>query len=354
MSTLLHNITSNIFFKKISFPPTGFLGAGKSTLLDHILNEEHGKKIAVIMNEFGEGSSVEKSISVGQSGNLVEEWLELRNGCLCCSVRDNGVKAIENLMLKRGKFDYILLETTGLADPGPIASIFWIDEELCSDLFLDGVVTLVDAKYCLQHLEEQKPDGLINESVRQVALADVIIINKLDLVSMEEVNILESKLKGINSMAKFIKTKRSVVCLDDVLDLNAYKDQEESKFKSMAAADTVDMPHIDSSVTTVTVELSGKCDLKKLDSFLQLLLWEKSVLNETTGEPLDILRMKGLVCPPDTHKRIVIQAVHEIYDKHEIEPEQMKSANENENRFIFIGKNLDKAILKECLDPCIS
>uniref|UniRef100_K1PTX0 COBW domain-containing protein 1 n=1 Tax=Magallana gigas TaxID=29159 RepID=K1PTX0_MAGGI len=132
---------------------TGFLGAGKTTLLNYVLTEQHGKRIAVIMNEFGEGDSIEKSMSVGQEGELFEEWLELRNGCLCCSVKDNGVKAIENLMTKRGRFDYVLLETTGLADPGPIASIFWLDEELCSEIFLDGVITMVDAKHCLQMAE---------------------------------------------------------------------------------------------------------------------------------------------------------------------------------------------------------
>lgn len=115
---------------------TGYLGSGKTTLLNYILTEEHNKKIAVILNEFGEGAVDEKSLSVGNDGELYEEWLELRNGCLCCSVKDNGVKAIETLMERKGKFDYILLETTGLADPAPIASIFWMDDELGSDLYL--------------------------------------------------------------------------------------------------------------------------------------------------------------------------------------------------------------------------
>ncbi|GAB6029039.1 COBW domain-containing protein 1, variant 2 [Chamberlinius hualienensis] len=117
---------------------TGYLGAGKTTLLNFILTEQHTKKIAVILNEFGEGSALEKSLAISQEGNLYEEWLELRNGCLCCSVKDNGVKAIENLMKLKGKFDYILLETTGLADPVPIISMFWLDKELGSDLYLDG------------------------------------------------------------------------------------------------------------------------------------------------------------------------------------------------------------------------
>ncbi|KAL1110354.1 hypothetical protein AAG570_007885 [Ranatra chinensis] len=119
---------------------TGYLGAGKTTLLNHILTQNHNKKIAVVLNEIGQGSAMEKSLAVNEKGKLYEEWLELRNGCLCCSVKDIGVKAIENLMTKRGKFDYILLETTGLADPGPVINMFWLDRELSSDLFLDGML----------------------------------------------------------------------------------------------------------------------------------------------------------------------------------------------------------------------
>uniref|UniRef100_A0A9J8AVA6 COBW domain containing n=1 Tax=Cyprinus carpio carpio TaxID=630221 RepID=A0A9J8AVA6_CYPCA len=165
---------------------TGYLGAGKTTLLNYILTEQHNKRIAVILNEFGEGSALEKSLAVSQAGELYEEWLELRNGCLCCSVKDNGLKAIENLMEKKGKFDYILLETTGLADPGAVASMFWVDAELGSDVYLDGIVTVIDAKYGMQHLTEEKPEGLINEAARQIALADLTIINKTDLVNDSE------------------------------------------------------------------------------------------------------------------------------------------------------------------------
>ncbi|XP_074789288.1 zinc-regulated GTPase metalloprotein activator 1A-like isoform X12 [Athene noctua] len=147
---------------------TGYLGAGKTTLLNYILTEQHNKRIAVILNEFGEGSALEKSLSISQGGELYEEWLELRNGCLCCSVKDSGVKAIENLMQRRGKFDYILLETTGLADPGAVASMFWVDSELGSDIYLDGIVSVVDAKHGLQHLTEEKPEGLVNEASRSI------------------------------------------------------------------------------------------------------------------------------------------------------------------------------------------
>ncbi|XP_063464000.1 zinc-regulated GTPase metalloprotein activator 1A-like isoform X14 [Pan paniscus] len=188
---------------------TGYLGAGKTTLLNYILTEQHSKRVAVILNEFGEGSALEKSLAVSQGGELYEEWLELRNGCLCCSVKDNGLRAIENLMQKKGKFDYILLETTGLADPGAVASMFWVDAELGSDIYLDGIITIVDSKYGLKHLTEEKPDGLINEATRQVALADIILINKTDLVPEEDVKKLRTTIRSINGLGQILETQRS-------------------------------------------------------------------------------------------------------------------------------------------------
>ncbi|XP_063453935.1 zinc-regulated GTPase metalloprotein activator 1A-like isoform X6 [Pan paniscus] len=197
-------------------------GAGKTTLLNYILTEQHSKRVAVILNEFGEGSALEKSLAVSQGGELYEEWLELRNGCLCCSVKDNGLRAIENLMQKKGKFDYILLETTGLADPGAVASMFWVDAELGSDIYLDGIITIVDSKYGLKHLTEEKPDGLINEATRQVALADIILINKTDLVPEEDVKKLRTTIRSINGLGQILETQRSRVDLSNVLDLHAF------------------------------------------------------------------------------------------------------------------------------------
>ncbi|XP_054949509.1 zinc-regulated GTPase metalloprotein activator 1A-like isoform X4 [Pan paniscus] len=188
-------------------------GAGKTTLLNYILTEQHSKRVAVILNEFGEGSALEKSLAVSQGGELYEEWLELRNGCLCCSVKDNGLRAIENLMQKKGKFDYILLETTGLADPGAVASMFWVDAELGSDIYLDGIITIVDSKYGLKHLTEEKPDGLINEATRQVALADIILINKTDLVPEEDVKKLRTTIRSINGLGQILETQRSRISL---------------------------------------------------------------------------------------------------------------------------------------------
>ncbi|XP_047118057.1 COBW domain-containing protein 1-like isoform X4 [Schistocerca piceifrons] len=279
---------------------TGYLGAGKTTLLNYILTEQHEKKIAVILNEFGEGSALEKSVSVGQDGELYEEWLELRNGCLCCSVKDNGVKAIENLMKKRGKFDYVLLETTGLADPGPIASIFWLDKELGSDIFLDGIVTVMDSTHGLEQLRQKdggassgdhssasKPD--LNEAVRQVALADLVIVNKVDLATREQIDALRTEISCINSAAVVIETTRCRVDLNRILDLRAYSTGGNDE-RLREVAETVErfskIPHISQSVRTLTLEFPITLERSALDAFVQALLWEKA-----TGA--DIIRMKG-------------------------------------------------------------
>ncbi|VDH96667.1 Hypothetical predicted protein [Mytilus galloprovincialis] len=276
---------------------TGFLGSGKTTLLNYVLTEQHGKKIAVIMNEFGEGDSIEKSMSIGQEGELFEEWLELRNGCLCCSVKDNGVKAIENLMTKKGKFDYVLLETTGLADPGPIASIFWLDEELCSDLFLDGIITVVDAKYCEKYLNQKKKDNTINEATRQIAMSDVIIINKIDLVAEEELHQLKSRIRNINSYATFLETAQSKTDLNNILDLNAYdgkgKNSLEDLFKTRGYS-TDNLHKIDEDVGTLTIECKGCMNKQMFDKAIQNILWDKNTKN-SNGHVMEILRLKGLL-----------------------------------------------------------
>uniref|UniRef100_A0A667H5X3 CobW C-terminal domain-containing protein n=2 Tax=Felidae TaxID=9681 RepID=A0A667H5X3_LYNCA len=276
---------------------TGYLGAGKTTLLNYILTEQHSKRVAVILNEFGEGSAVEKSLAVSQGGELYEEWLELRNGCLCCSVKDNGLRAIENLMQKKGKFDYILLETTGLADPGAVASMFWVDAELGVDIYLDGIITVVDSKYGLKHLEEEKPDGLINEASR-----------------------------SINGLGKILETQRS------------------SLQKKLQHVPTT-QPHLDQSVLTVTFEVPGNAKEESLNVFIQNLLWEKNVRNKD-GDCMEVIRLKGLVSIKDKLKQVIVQGVHELYDLEET-PLSWKDDTERTNRLVLIGRNLDKEILKQ-------
>uniref|UniRef100_A0A3Q4H6N1 COBW domain containing n=1 Tax=Neolamprologus brichardi TaxID=32507 RepID=A0A3Q4H6N1_NEOBR len=300
---------------------TGYLGAGKTTLLNYILTEQHNKRIAVILNEFGEGSALEKSLAVSQAGELYEEWLELRNGCLCCSVKDNGLKAIENLMEKKGKFDYILLETTGLADPGAVASMFWVDAELGSDIYLDGIVTVIDAKYGLQRC--------LYYPFRQIAVADLTVINKTDLVTEEELKEVKDTVRSINGLVKIIETQRSRVDLSEVLDLHSFDSKDGLLLKS---------------ILTVTFEIAGDLSEDALNAFIQDLLWEKIFCNKD-GQPMSVIRLKGIVSFADKGHQVMLQGVHELYELNETQ--QLWEENLRINRLVFIGRNLDKDILQE-------
>ncbi|CAG8634602.1 21440_t:CDS:10 [Cetraspora pellucida] len=354
---------------------TGFLGSGKTTLLNYILSNQHGKRIAVILNEFGESSGIEKSLSINQDGDSFEEWLELQNGCLCCSIKDNGVKAIENLMQKKGKFDYILLETTGLADPGPIASMFWLDDDLGSDIYLDGIVTLVDAKYILQYISEKKADGSINEAVRQIAISDRIIINKMDLVLPSVIDSIQSQIRTVNSIADIINTERSRVPLDFILDIHAF-DFKQSPFSLLASSQTLDEDdtenghghnhdHIEEEVKTIclTEFPSPTLDLTKIEQWIQCLLWEKIVPTYDTtpcqtNPQITILRLKSILTPNhDIKSRVVVQGVQELYDLQYI-PNDMSDLDESESvcknamvkdKIVIIGRNLEYMKLKNSL-----
>ncbi|CAL9707971.1 unnamed protein product [Knipowitschia caucasica] len=323
---------------------TGYLGAGKTTLLNYILTEQHNKRIAVILNEFGEGSALEKSLAVSQAGELYEEWLELRNGCLCCSVKDNGLKAIENLMEKKGKFDYILLETTGLADPGAVASMFWVDAELGSDIYLDGIVTVIDAKYGLQQLTEQKAEGLVNEAARQIALADMTIINKTDLVKEEELTQLKDVVRSINGLVKILETQRSRVDLSEVLDLHSFDTENAANLSEKLQLMRSPHPHLDKSIVTVTFEVPGDLSEDSLNVFVQDLLWEKLFCNKE-GHPMTVIRLKGIIAVAGKEHQVMLQGVHELYELNETP--QTWEGSARINRLVFIGRNLDKDLLRE-------
>ncbi|NP_001373806.1 zinc-regulated GTPase metalloprotein activator 1F isoform 3 [Homo sapiens] len=275
---------------------TGYLGAGKTTLLNYILTEQHSKRVAVILNESGEGSALEKSLAVSQGGELYEEWLELRNGCLCCSVKDNGLRAIENLMQKKGKFDDILLETTGLADP--------------------GIITIVDSKYGLKHLTEEKPDGLINEATR-----------------------------SINGLGQILETQRSRVDLSNVLDLHAFDSLSGISLQKKLQHVPGTQPHLDQSIVTITFDVPGNAKEEHLNMFIQNLLWEKNVRNKD-NHCMEVIRLKGLVSIKDKSQQVIVQGVHELCDLEET-PVSWKDDTERTNRLVLIGRNLDKDILKQ-------
>ncbi|KAJ1660831.1 hypothetical protein IWQ61_000290 [Dispira simplex] len=363
---------------------TGFLGAGKTTLLNYILTEEHGKRIAVVMNEFGDTRDVEKSLTVGQDGELVEEWLELRNGCLCCTVKDAGVKAIEQLMRKKGRFDYILLETTGLADPGPIASMFWQNEELGGELYLDGVITVVDAKYILEYLASTPSDTEdVNEAQRQVALADRIVLNKVDQVDEADILRIKEVLCSINQTANVITSVRSQVPIQTVLDLQAYAfdPAKVTAMQELAQSATTSAPHINRSITTLCLTVPDNQALARhlVERWLQILLWERAVptvsVEQSKGSPdsvisitepavtlsdsqaipsedpsieteeLRVYRAKGLLSLVDDEGialRHIVQAVQELY---EVEP--LPNADPvGDNLLVLIGKHLPHQALQ--------
>nr|ACO14691.1 COBW domain-containing protein 2 [Caligus clemensi] len=313
---------------------TGQLGSGKSTLLNYILTEEHSKKIAVILNEFGEGNVEEKSLNVGKEGALYEEWMELRNGCLCCSTKDNGVRAIETLMEKKGKFDYILLETTGLADPSPIASIFWMDDELGSDLYLDSIITLFDGKYGLSALEKQ--DSSEKVFIKQIACADVILLNKVDLLAgPSEQERVQGQLQAINGSSRIIPTSRGKVDLDLILDLNAYSDFSSVSLPSKLSELPTNPDHL-KDISTVTLRYPKAVELKKVELFLQYLLWEKKRL--TAQEGMEVWRVKGLITlDDDDSKKVIIQGVHDTYDTY---PTNTDTQSESPSLLVIIGKHL--------------
>ncbi len=190
---------------------TGFLGSGKTTLLNRILSEEHGKRIAVIENEYGE-VGIDQALVI----NADEEIFEMANGCICCTVRGDLIRVLGNLMKRRDKFDYVLVETTGLADPGPVAQTFFVDDEIRAEFSLDGIVTLVDAAHIGQQL------GRSDESTEQIAFADVLVLNKTDLVNGEALDRLESRLREMNRMARVVRSEKANVAVDTVLNLGAF------------------------------------------------------------------------------------------------------------------------------------
>ncbi|KAJ2905483.1 hypothetical protein MKZ38_005359 [Zalerion maritima] len=274
---------------------TGYLGSGKTTLLNYILTAQHGKKIAVIMNEFGDSLDIEKSLTINKDGQEVEEWLEVGNG-------DSGVNAIEALMEKKGNFDYILLETTGLADPGNVAPLFWVDDGLGSSIYLDGIVTLVDAKNILKSLEDSEATANL-----QISHADVLVINKSDLVSDEEMQTLTAKIKAMNGMAKLHVTSHSVVPLENfLLDIHAYDNVDSLHL-------TESHSHLDQTISTVAVAVPplGDGDVEAIDRWLQKLLWDSTLPGGT--EPVEVHRLKARLVLHDGRVRMV-QGVREVFD----------------------------------------
>ena len=241
---------------------TGFLGAGKTTLVNHILKGDHGKLIAVIENEFG-AVSIDDAL-VGENIKEQENIITMDNGCVCCTVRGDLVRALLTLKDKTKKFDHVIIETTGLADPAPVAFTFFINPEIADHYRIDSILCLADAKHIGLHLEEEKPDGAVNEAVQQVAFADRILLNKIDLVSDTELAAVMEQVRSINGVAEVIKTTNSVVDLDKVLGVSSFSiektlevdpdflEDEEGHAAATAAHDGAAAPATTATATRTT------------------------------------------------------------------------------------------------------
>ena len=307
---------------------TGYLGAGKTTLLNHILTKEHGKKIAVIVNEFGE---------IGIDGQLVldadEEILEMNNGCICCTVRGDLIRIIGKLLERRNSFDHLVIETTGLADPAPVIQSFFVDEILYKQTELDAIVTVVDAKHILDHWSS-------SEAQEQMAFADVILLNKTDLVAAEPLAALSTKIRGINAIANIYPTQNCNIDIDLVLGMQAFD------LKNALAIDPQfldeDAHEHDESVGSIAISQAGIVNGDKLNRWLYQLV-------QAIGQ--DIFRMKGILNVDDEDRRFVFQGVHMTLDGRPGKP--WKPTETKTNELIFIGRNLDRYQLREGFMACL-
>ncbi|KAM0961572.1 hypothetical protein FF1_020952 [Malus domestica] len=330
---------------------TGYLGAGKSTLVNHILNSQHGKRIAVILNEFGEEIGVERAmINEGDGGALVEEWVELANGCICCTVKHSLVQALEQLVQRKERLDHILLETTGLANPAPLASVLWLDDNLESSVKLDSIITVVDAKNLRFQLSENRSSSSFPEAYLQIAFADVIILNKVDLVSPEDsanfLEELEKEIHSINSLASIIRSVRGQVDLSNILDCRAYDATHathlESLLEESRALSTSDLH--DSGVRTLCISEPQQVDLEKVRLWIEEILWEKK-------DGMDVYRCKGVLSIHNSNQLHTLQGVKEIY---EIVPTRdWKTEETQTNKIVFIGHNLNENVLAESFRSCV-
>ncbi|SCB30779.1 GTPase, G3E family [Rhizobium miluonense] len=341
---------------------TGYLGAGKTTLLNRILSENHGKKYAVIVNEFGE---------IGIDNDLIvesdEEIYEMNNGCVCCTVRGDLIRVVEGLMRRPGRFDGIIVETTGLADPVPVAQTFFMDDDVRAKTELDAVVALVDAKHLPLRLKDSR------EAEDQIAFADVVVINKSDLVTPEELAQIEDIVRAINPAARVYKTTRSGVDLARVLNQGAFNLERalenDPHFLEHGHDDHVCGPdcdhdhhdhdhhhhdhdhghdhhhHAPSPIHDVTVQSvslrGGQMNAERFFPWIQKI-------TQTQGP--NILRLKGIIAFKDDPERYVVQGVHMIIEGDHQRP--WKDGEKHESRLVFIGRELDREKLEASFKAC--
>ena len=308
---------------------TGYLGAGKTTLLNRILTEEHGQRIAVIVNEFG---------AVGIDHQLVidadEEIFEMNNGCICCTVRGDLIRIISDLMAVSDRFDRLVIETTGLADPAPVIQSFFVDETMAKRTQLDAVVTVVDAQYVEEHWNS-------SEVQEQIAFADVVLLNKKDLVSSEQMEALTLNVRGLNAIATIYSTQNCNIDLDNILGVQAFNLQQALSIDPKLLDE--DAHEHDRSIRSVAISQTGSVDSDKLNRWLYQLVQVKGA---------DIFRMKGILDVDNEPRRFVCQGVHMTLDGRPGKPWQANEVRQNE--LVFIGRNLDENSLRDGFVSCFA
>jgi G3E family GTPase len=307
---------------------TGYLGAGKTTLLNHILTKQHGRRIAVIENEFGE-VGVDNELVVGTE----EDLILLNNGCVCCGIRGDLIRTLNELLRRPERFDAIMIETTGLADPAPIVQSFFVDEELKTKLLLDAVVTVVDAKHVWLHI------GKDREVREQIALADVVLLNKADLVESGDLERLEARARTMNALARIYRTRNAEVDVARLLDIGAF--DLSRRLEIDPALLTRGERHHDGAIRSVALREPGALDGRKLNA------WLGGLLKSRGG---DILRMKGIVEVQGETRRVVFQGVHMMFDGRADRP--WAPDEDRTNTLVFIGRNLAEAELRDALRSC--
>jgi G3E family GTPase len=301
---------------------SGFLGSGKTTLLNYILKQNHGKRIAVIENEFGE-IGIDSEFIIGADQDI----FEMSNGCICCSTRGDFIETLNRLLELHKKFDHILIESTGLASSGPTAQAFLIEDEISKSLFLDGIVTLVDAKHIENSLNEQQ---VVWE---QIAFSNVILLNKADLVTEPEMEKLEKQMHQINPTAKICKTTQAVIDLDQILNIGGFD------LKTALETDTFDTHHhkTDETISSVSLSFPGHVDPDRLNVWLQMLL---------LTEGMNVFRAKGILNIKDSTERYLFQSVYMMFDGRFDKPWGSDSPL---NKMVFIGQDLNPQRLEESL-----
>jgi G3E family GTPase len=306
---------------------TGYLGARKTTHPNRILTEPHGKKFAVVVNEFGE-VGIDNDLVVGAD----EEVFEMNNGCICCTVRGDLIRIIEGLMRRKGRFDGIIVETTGLADPAPVAQTFFVDQDVAEKTRLDAVVTVVDAKWLGERLKDAP------EARNQIAFADVILLNKIDLVSPDELAAVEAQIRAINPYATLHRTERSAVSLDAVMGRNAF-DLGRILDIEPDFLEPGHHHHHAAEIGSVAITVPGDINPDKFMPWI-------NEFTQTHGP--DILRCKGSLSFMNEPKRFVFQGVHMILDgdlQRDWKPDELR-----QSKMVFIGRKLDRAMIEKAVE----